>query len=486
MSATPAERDGKKVLFRTWGEVLLPFVGTTAFVLPAWLGVLLPLSLVSVGVKTAFQKKRIQAPISLDNVKVLKKASDNTGRDYDLILFGATGFTGRLAALYLAKTYGMKHFRWAIAGRRQDALKAIRDELIAIDPALKDLPIVIADSNDHPSIDRMVASSKCIITTSGPFARYGKYLVQSCAVHGTHYCDITGETDFVREMVDAFDDLARESGAFIVSSCGNDCVPWDLLLLECANHFSKQGGDDKVVKFECYIEGNFEPSGGTLETAISIFNERTQVKTRLGFDPMLKDPRNGQKNNLRMTQKHPMFLSYEPRIKKWIGPFVMTAVNASCLKRSNTVNQYTDKLFYREGLVYPNFGAAFVSMMGLIVFATALSIPPLQWLLRKLVLPAPGQGPSVRTMDAGYLQLTGYATTNTKRECKATMYFPTDTGYRDTARMLVESGLVLALQGKDIDRAGGVYSPASCQGSLLTKRLMNTGTELTIVDSSSK
>lgn len=162
----------------------------------------------------------------------------------------------------------------------------------------------------------------------------------------------------------------------------------------------------------------------------------SQVKTRLGFDPMLKDPRNGQKNAMKMTQKHPMFLSFEPKIKKWIGPFVMTAVNASCLKRSNAVNQYTDKLLYREGLVYPNFGAAFVSMIGLIVFATALSIPPLQWLLRKLVLPAPGQGPSVKSMDAGFLQLTAFATTNTKKECKALMYFPTDTGYRDTVSTL--------------------------------------------------
>jgi short subunit dehydrogenase-like uncharacterized protein len=443
---TPAERDQKKVLFRTWGEALLPFIGTTVFVVPIWLGVLLPLSLVSLGVKSVLRKKTMKAPINLENVKVIKKASDVTGREYDVVLFGATGFTGRLSALYLAKTYGLKQFRWAIAGRRLDALKAIRDELVAIDPALKDLPIIIADSNDHASIDRMASSTKCVITTSGPFARYGKYLVQSCAAHGTHYCDITGETDFVREMVDTYDDLARESGAFIISSCGNDCVPWDLLLLECAKHFSKQGGDDKIVKFECYIEGSFEPSGGTLETAISIFNERSQVKTRLGFNPMLKNPKNGQKNNLRMTQKHPMFLSYEPRIKKWLGPFVMTGVNASCLKRSNTVNEYTDKLFYREGLVFPNFGAAFVTMMGMIVFATALTIPPLQWLMRKYFLPAPGQGPSERTMDAGFLQLSGYATTNTKKECKALMYFPTDTGYRDTVisySRIIFSGLLV-------------------------------------------
>lgn len=181
---TPVERDRKKVLFRTWAEALGPFIGTTFFVVPIWLGFLLPLSLMCLGVKyvkSMLRKKTMQAPISLDSLKVIKKASDNSGREYDLVLFGATGFTGRLSAVYLAKTYGLKQFRWAIAGRRQDALKAIRDELVAIDPSLRDLPIIIADSDDHASIDRMVSSTKCVITTSGPFARYGKYLVQSCA-----------------------------------------------------------------------------------------------------------------------------------------------------------------------------------------------------------------------------------------------------------------------------------------------------------------
>lgn len=147
---------------------------------------------------------------------------------------------------------------------------------------------------------------------------------------------------------------------------------------------------------------------------------------------MLKDPQSGQMSSYKVSIKHPTFLEYEPKIKRWIAPFVMTPVNVACVKRSNTVNHYSEKFLYREGLVFPNFGAAFVTVMTLIVFGTALTIPPVQWLLRKFVLPAPGQGPSVKTMDEGFLQLTAFATSASGKEVKGLMYFPTDTGYRDT------------------------------------------------------
>lgn len=179
--STPLERDGKIVKLRTWSEALVPFLGTSLVVAPLWLAVLLPLSAISLGLKSVLKKPVPHKLVSLENVKVLKKASDQTGRDFDLVLFGATGFTGRLSALYLAKQYAGSSLRWALAGRRRDALTAIRDELVAINPALKDLPIIIADANDNTSIDNMVKQTKVVITTSGPFARYGKYLVQSCA-----------------------------------------------------------------------------------------------------------------------------------------------------------------------------------------------------------------------------------------------------------------------------------------------------------------
>jgi saccharopine dehydrogenase (NAD+, L-glutamate forming) len=192
-----------------------------------------------------------------------------------LVLFGATGFTGRLAAIYIAKQYfgssqtsePSSKFTWALAGRRKDALEKLRDELVQItgNQSLTALPIIIADSSNFTSIEKMVQQCRVVITTSGPFARYSRYLLHCCAMFGTHYCDITGmfnifkmtlrlfsfriftayslfsfkkgETDFVREMIDLYDDYAKESGAWIVNSCGNDCVPWDQL---CKFQFSDQ------------------------------------------------------------------------------------------------------------------------------------------------------------------------------------------------------------------------------------------------------
>lgn len=182
----------------------------------------------------------------------------------------------------------------------------------------------------------------------------------------------------------------------------------------------------------------FEPSGGTLETAITIFNERTKVKTQLGFDPMMKDPDTGKCSEYKIKSNQPLVLGYNFHIKRWITPFVMSGPNVACFKRSNAVNKYSKKLTYREESAYPNFFSAFINFVGLIVFATSLTIPPLQSLLRKFFLPAPGQGPSSETMDKGYLKLVAYAESITKnKQCKAIMYFPTDTGYRDTVSIIV-------------------------------------------------
>eukprot|EP01035_Chromulina_nebulosa_P018353 gene18352-24046_t len=367
-------------------------------------------------------------------------------------VFGSTGFTGKLAASYIAKQYGYsgKNFHWAIAGRRRDALESLKKELSHNDPTLDDLDIIIADINDIQSISELVAKTKVIITTVGPFAKYGSLLVRYCAAYGTHYCDTTGETDWVREMIDKYDDTARFTGARIVSFCGHDCVPWDLIA----------------------------PSGGTMDTIFHSLTNRVQFKSSLGYDPLLKTLDSVKSTN-KLIVKNVSFLNYSKEHKSWTGPFVMAPVMANCIRRSNAINNYSDKLIYKEALVYPSLAAGIVNILSNIYLATAIVNQPLRSLLFLLnVIPKPGQGPSKSTLDKGFLKVTSYATGLQGHVCKATMYFPNDPGYVDTARIVVESALVLALDINSITVSGGVYTPAVCQGDLLLNRLIISGSNI--------
>jgi hypothetical protein len=244
----PLIRDRKKVPMAGMGEAIPAFLASLFLMGPIWLTVLIPVTIAWQGfsfVKNAVigngPKKTTAPEDPKELISMLKKIDSKKPRKHDLVMFGATGFTGRLACLYLAKQYGSK-VRWAIAGRRRDALEKIRDEVAKIDSSLKDLPIIIADSFDEAALNNMTQSTKVVITTAGPFSKYGTPLVKSCVLHGTHYCDITGETDWVREMIDQFDGVARVSGAHIVHFCGHDCVPWDLSVLKAAK-FLKQKGE---------------------------------------------------------------------------------------------------------------------------------------------------------------------------------------------------------------------------------------------------
>lgn len=153
----------------------------------------------------------------------------------------------------------------------------------------------------------------------------------------------------------------------------------------------------------------------------------------------------------------------------------MAAVNANAVRRSNALNGYSPVLVYREGMLFPSFFAGVVSLVNMLFFGAALMIPPFEWLLRKFVLPKPGEGPSKEDMDRGFLRVSAIGRGQSGKEVHGYIYFPTDPGYRDTARMLVESGLVLALQGDQVKVGGGLYTPAACQGRLLLDRLVDTG-----------
>eukprot|EP00600_Ochromonadales_sp_CCMP1393_P014239 CAMPEP_0175004228 /NCGR_PEP_ID=MMETSP0005-20121125/4651_1 /TAXON_ID=420556 /ORGANISM="Ochromonas sp., Strain CCMP1393" /LENGTH=491 /DNA_ID=CAMNT_0016259359 /DNA_START=77 /DNA_END=1552 /DNA_ORIENTATION=- len=478
-SSDPMMRDKKQLPLSSTAAVIPHFLLSILVLTPLWLAFILPFTLIVQLIlyfmRLVSGKRKLSTEQQFPIVSVEMKAGTGD-RAYDIIVYGATGFTGKMAALYLAKRYGSGSVRWAIAGRRMAALERVREELRGANKDLKDVPLIIADSSNLQSLMDMAKQTRCVVTTAGPFDKYGTFLVASCASQGTHYCDITGETDWVRKMVDRYDDVAKQSSSRIVSFCGHDCIPWDLLVLELSQRLKKKG--DTIASISFYDEINSAPSGGTMATVFHALGNRVKYTSQLGFDPLLKSPSGTQSTN-KLVSKTQSVLGYSSEFQAWVGPFVMAMVMANCVRRSNALNNYSSRLVYKEAAVYPSFMAGYVNFLGMVLLGTVLMCPPLSWLLRQTpLIPAPGQGPSEADMDAGFLKVTGLATGANGESVRGSLYFPTDPGYRDTARMLVEAGLALALESEKIRVGGGIWTPAACQGDVLMQRLLNTGSSL--------
>lgn len=398
---------------------------------------------------------------------------------YDIVIYGATGFTGRLAALYIAKQYGST-IRWAIAGRSQQKLEAIKSECQAHQG---DCGILIADSNDESALAAMVAQTKVVCTFAGPFIRYGSKLVAACVTAGVDYCDITGESEWVRGMITKHDDDAKASGARIVHLTGHDSLPWDILAFMLAKKLKEGNASSEVKRIEFWDHIKSAPSGGTLETAMGIMfgkdgKKAPEVKA-LGYDPLLKLQVGSGASSFKLSAKNVGF--YEGASAKKGNScartlFFMAGVNANTVKRSNALNGYGKNLVYCEGQAFKSSLKAFKYLVGLVLFGICLHIKPLRYLLRKYVLPKPGEGPSEEAMKEGYLKIMGVATSTDDRVAKATISFPVDPGYLDTARMCVEAGLTLSMDGDKLhNKSGGVTTPAACQGEAVLERLLKTG-----------
>jgi hypothetical protein len=262
MKFNPAKRDAKKLA----DQPLLTFLACIFLGIPLII-FLLPVAIFSLMVKKLCCGKK---PKAVESFKIPDRPKTPLpGRPYDMMLFGATGFTGSLAAKYIAE-HTMKNtpdLKWAMAGRRKDALEKVRDELKAINPACATIPIVVVDSLDVEGMANAVLSTRVAITTVGPFLKYGTLLVALCAEYGTSYADITGETPFLRNNITRFDEKARQTGARIVHMCGHDCVPWDLMVQQAALRM-KQEHKDELAKVELFDSVRSNVSGGTLATVL--------------------------------------------------------------------------------------------------------------------------------------------------------------------------------------------------------------------------
>lgn len=407
----------------------------------------------------------------------------DTDREFDVIVWGATGFTGGLVAEYLAEAYGPDELDWAIAGRNRQKLDGVRRDLADACGAAGDVPVVLANAFDRQSLEAMAARTSAICTTVGPYSTYGEGLVEACVDQETDYCDLSGELPWIRRMQDRFHDEAVERGVRIVNCCGFDSIPSDLgtyVLQQRARE--TYGAPCRRVKLIVEgIRGDF--SGGTLASMATVFEEAKSDRAvrRTVADPYSLNPA-GERDG--PDSRPQQGVRWDDDLETWTGPFVMAAINERVVRRTNALLDYPygDEFRYGEssafgrGLKGAASAAGFTA--GQTAFIGAMAFGPTRSLVQSF-LPEPGEGPSREEIENGYfrVRLLGRGRDSDDRPFKLEVAVSADRdpGYGATATMLGESAVALA--GDEIDEGldGGLLTPASALGGRLVKRLRDAG-----------
>ncbi len=406
-------------------------------------------------------------------------ATSPADRPFDVLIWGATGFTGRLLAAYLART--APGLRWALGGRSASKLEAVRAELSRAHPAAAALPLIVADAADPGSLARLVAQSRVVCSTVGPFAKHGHPLVAACVEQGTDYCDSTGEPHFVRATIDAHHEVAREKGVRVVSCCGFDSLPSDLGVLMLAEHARREGRSLAEVRF---LLGPWRggASGGTVASMIGIIEEARgdRALRRMLADPYGLSP--DRANDLDTDGRDSMAVHHDRALGVWTAPFVMAAINTRIVRRSNalTGHAYGKQLRYSEALSFKGntrgMIQASLTALGTMAGGAAAAMPGARSLVERL-LPAPGEGPSTEEMARGFFKARLYARLDgdDRPRLLGRVEGKQDPGYLETAKMLGESALCLAQDPRRAGFEGGVLTPATAMGTALIERLRRAG-----------
>ncbi len=403
-------------------------------------------------------------------------------RELDVVLFGASGFTGKLVAEYLAQHYGKSDLRWALAGRSRDRLTAVRDELASIAPGLRELPLLIADSTDRPALEDIARRARVVCSTVGPYAVHGSELVAACVSAGTDYCDLTGEPQWIRRMIDAHAERARKTGARIVHCCGFDSIPSDLGTFLVQEHALEQFGApcQEVKVFVTKLRGG--ASGGTIASMLGVMQEATQDAKvrRILADPYGLNPE-GERSG--PDGKDPTSVRRDRDLPGWTGPFVMAAINTRVVRRTNALlaYRYGRDFRYTELSAFPDDARGFLrataQTAGMGAFMAAALVGPVRSVLAKKVLPKSGEGPSPEQRRRGgfEMRVLGKGPGAQPFTVAARVVGHSDPGYGETSIMLAESALCLARDGVNPECPSGVLTPASAMGKKLLARLRRAG-----------
>ncbi len=390
-------------------------------------------------------------------------------KPFDLVVHGATGFTGRLVVEYLLQRYPAgSGLRWAMGGRSAEKLAAVRDELGA--PA--DTPLVVTDTRNSASLQALMDSTRLVLTTVGPYQLYGNELVAACAASGVDYVDLCGEPAWMRCMIDMHEAQAKASGARIVHTCGFDSIPSDLGVLALHEALGKLLRVTYVVEV---LKGGF--SGGTVASALNGLDEAKVDKTRRRImgDPYALSPKRDEEPKLGDERDLASF-RFDEFTGKWVAPFIMASVNTRVVRRSNALLGYAygRQFKYAEVMGMKNLVAAATFTAGLGLFMAGVLFGP----TRKLVesrLPKPGEGPDEHSRKNGFLKVKLHAESEGGVKKVLTITGQGDPGYQLTSLILGQSALCLALDGDKLPKVAGVLTPATAMGRVLIDRLVAAG-----------
>ncbi len=385
-------------------------------------------------------------------------------RRFDLVVFGATGFTGGLTAEYLAR-HGGKDLRWALAGRRLDKLAAVRERLTTINPACKSMELLQADVADEASIARVAEAALVVVTTVGPYLNYGEPLVAACAKSGTDYVDLTGEPEFVDRMWLKYHAAAQASGARIVNCCGFDSIPHDLGAWFTVKHLPQ----DVPLTVEGFVRAGGKMSGGTLHSAVTAFSRMREgvkvAKQRRQLDHLPA----GRKISSTGEKIH-----YDRYFKSWAVP--MPTIDPQMVRRSAAANdRYGPDFRYGHYVLVKHlpYVAGLVAGVGGMFIGAQFKLTR----NRLLAMISPGDGPDEAQREKGWFKVRFIGEGGGKRV--VTEVAGGDPGYGDTAKMLAESALCLAFDS--LPEQAGVITPAQAMGDALITRLQAQGITFSIL-----
>ena len=388
-------------------------------------------------------------------------------KQFDIIIWGATSFTGKLVVEYLFKKFASTKIKWAIAGRNKEKLENVRSKV-----ADKNIPIFIADSFDEKSLSVIVKKSKVICSTVGPYSLYGSLLVELCVKHSTNYCDITGEAHWIRTIIDKFHEDAKKKKIKIVNSCGFDSIPSDMGVYFIQNQIKKAYKSyAKSIKMRVAgIRGGI--SGGTYGSMNNLLKEAYADKSvfKVLNNPYGLNPRDKMEG---LDKKDLRKIIFDNESKSWIYPFIMAGINTKIVRRSNALSnfQYGKEFTYEEATMAGKGISGFWKAILALFPLAMIGINPNSF-LKKIVnsfMPKPGEGPGIEKRKNGFYNLRFYITIDKKRKAFAKVIGDSDPGYGSTSKMLAESALSLAFD--NLPGNYGVITPSFAMGDKLLNRL---------------